>query len=541
MTLGDDRPWSPRQESFLSCQNFATVTPFCGNNLNGMLSESQQLWRLDRAASSTEPSDGAEQRKDPSFGLWCEVESNTVESRSEPEAAPDHRNTCVPRNLGRVNLIRPIGRGGMGIVWLGWHEVLRTEVAVKFILNHHLSCEVDLRERERFLIGARAAAAIRHPGLTRVLHADIVNSIPYLVMEFIPGRTIEHVLKCRGEFDQATALSIVDTAAEIVAHLHEHDVVHGDIKPENLLIDRAGELFLTDFGLACRPGPAPCFIAGTPEYMAPEMFDGTISPRSDVYSLGIMLYVLLAGRLPFSGSRDELRICHSSLAIPRAPLLRRGVNEQILRFIERVTNRNSFYRIKSAAQLITVMRSELSMFYSPGRKRERLFALLKRERRGVLPGTMGRVSASAMQARPAGDAEPTSRFGSRDNSAESSHQGANESVARMAQSKREERMRIGAASHPMSASNNPPSWFLTGESLPIVTFQNCCAVCGHCGARKLVGVGTHHCERCGTMMRLMFCGSRRVSGKRQRGSRGVAQVSRQMLSRWIQLLRMPLW
>jgi len=267
----------------------------------------------------------------------------------------------------------------MGVVWLGRHELLRTEVAVKFILPGHAGPNMDRQERERFLDGARAAANIRHPGLTRVLYADIVRGIPYLVMEHISGRTIAKVQTERGGFDCRSALCLVDAAAETIAHLHLQGVVHGDIKPSNLLLDRTGVLYVTDFGLACRAGASPKFIAGTPAYMAPEMFDGRLDPRTDVYAIGVMCYELLTGRLPFDGDRDELRMNHRFAPLPRGPLRCAGVPEAVIGLIHRATNRNPLFRIKSASRLLELMRHELHHLYNRLQGREVLFELARRQ------------------------------------------------------------------------------------------------------------------------------------------------------------------
>jgi serine/threonine protein kinase len=315
-----------------------------------------------------------------------------VSSRSIWNLAPPHvprakrKPVYVPRQIGPVELIRPIGRGGMGVVWLGRHQLLRTNVAVKFILPQHDRTEIDERDRQQFLDGARAAACIRHPGLTRILHADIVNNIPYLVMEFINGLTIEQARSRQGRFDLAAALSILDTCCGIVAHLHERYVVHGDIKSSNVLLDKTGRLYVTDFGLARRisdatvdhPSERRRFIAGTPEYMAPEMFEGQLSLRTDVYALGILAYELVCGRLPFIGQNERLWMKHKAGELPPEPLLKCGVPDPVISVIERATNLRPIYRLKCAGQLREVMRNELGGFYDCRANRQTLFGVCSR-------------------------------------------------------------------------------------------------------------------------------------------------------------------
>jgi serine/threonine protein kinase len=485
-----------------------------------MLSKSQQLGHLDGKASGPEPPDGMSRSDDPSCGLWreiaCDAEDQLPTESGSEQAAAQTRKAHVPHKLGPVALLRPIGRGGMGVVWLGWHELLRTEVAVKFILTRDTTAEADKLERERFLIGARAAASIRHPGLTRILHADIVNNIPYLVMEYVPGRTIAQVQSERGGFDLPTALSILDATAEIVAHLHEHDVVHGDIKPANLLLNRAGELYLTDFGLACSPGPAPMFIAGTPAYMAPEMFEGKVYPRSDVYALGIMAFELMTGCAPSNGDCERQGMSHAGSPLPLVLLHQRGVPNSVITFLERATNRKPLFRIKTAGQFVTILRSELSACYSPRDARERLFALL-----GGCGGQVAQTpSPSKSCSRPsephAGDADSEMT-----------------SLMRMAHRKREEQKHGSAGNRTLTRAVAPA--MNTGS-------RNFDARCGRCGRMTLTAPRELRCERCGAAMQLVSSNVRQGKADETVGVNSNAlSTSRSMLVHWIHLLRAQIW
>lgn len=339
------------------------------------------------------PAAGETGRSRSSQGFWRELEVN-VEADAPAQAASSDRPYCVPWKLGPVKLIREIGRGGMGVVWLGWHELLCTDVAVKFILTGRRDCCAASLEHERFLAGARAAAGIRHPGLTRILHADVINAIPYLVMEYISGRTIDAVHHRLRGLMLGDAIAILDTVVDIVAHLHEQEIVHGDIKPANVLLDGSGSLFVTDFGLACHADAAPAFVAGTPAYMAPEMFDGTVNPRTDVYALGIMAYELLAGRLPFDGDRDELRMSHASSPLPRSPLQQRGVPEPVIDFIEHATHRNPLFRIRTAKHMSHLLREKLISTADEGAMRNRLVTLSRRYGAASASGANGASSLS---------------------------------------------------------------------------------------------------------------------------------------------------
>src|SRR5262249_35823688 len=159
------------------------------------------------------------------------------------------------------------------------------EVAVKFLLN---AVDADDPGFQAFLVGARAAAAVRHLGLTAIHHADVVEDIPYLVMEYVAGPSAAELLAAHGALPLAPALALMLQVTDAVAELHEHGIVHRDIKPSNVLIDSNGRAYVTDFGLTCLRRDGDSRVAGTPAYMAPEMFHGQVSPRSDVFALGVM-------------------------------------------------------------------------------------------------------------------------------------------------------------------------------------------------------------------------------------------------------------
>jgi serine/threonine protein kinase len=258
----------------------------------------------------------------------------------------------VPRELGPVLLERLIGRGGMGEVWLARHTILNKQVAVKFLLN--MVADESDPSLAAFLEGARAAAALQHPGLNPVVHADIAQGVPYLVMEYVDGPTASQLLRHCGKLSPAAARIIIEDACEAVGVLHEHGIIHRDIKPSNILITRDGRAVLTDFGLACpRPvlmmGSQVEGVAGTPTYMAPEMFEKTISPRSDVYALGITALELLTGKVPFEGSFEEIREAQISNDVPQA--LMSQVPEPLRQPILQALTKKPMFRVKTAAHL----------------------------------------------------------------------------------------------------------------------------------------------------------------------------------------------
>jgi serine/threonine protein kinase len=277
---------------------------------------------------------------------------NDLTRTATPETA--YTSSSIPETVGDVDILRLLGKGGMGSVYLGRDRMLSRDVAVKFLLNV-VAGEDDPRFEE-FLHGARQAAKLRHPNLVTLYQASLTESVPYLVMEYIDGPTLRDLLRVHGGLPVAVAVRIMRDVASAVAALHESETVHRDIKPANILFDREGHLFVTDFGLSCdRPkGQGDCGrqgkVAGTPAYMSPEMFRGTVSVRSDVYALGIMFYELLAGRLPFVGSFAEIRRQHEQDAPDAEPLRARDVPAELIEIIERAAHKREMFRFKTARE-----------------------------------------------------------------------------------------------------------------------------------------------------------------------------------------------
>ena len=266
------------------------------------------------------------------------------------------------RELGPVRLVREIGRGATGVVFHGHHTVLGRDVAVKFLINVTAG-PGDADGVRRFVDEARAAAAVRHPGLTQVFHADLDGTTPYLVLEYVQGPTLRQLLDHAGHFTVPVATAVLCDVAASVSELHSRGIIHRDIKPSNVLVDKEGRVFVTDFGLALRRAhsvghgqAAEIDFAGTPAYMAGEMFEGRVSTRSDVYAMGIMAFQLLTGATPFSGTFHELRDKHLREPLPAEALRGRGVKPEVVEVIERATNKQPMFRYKTAPDFARAFR-----------------------------------------------------------------------------------------------------------------------------------------------------------------------------------------
>jgi len=211
-----------------------------------------------------------------------------------------------PREFGDYELLGELGRGGMGVVYQARQRKLQRIVALKLIpAGLWTSSEAG----RRLLEEARAAAAVRHPRIVTLYEVGEVHGQPYLAMEYVPGRSLADRLEA-GPWTPTAAAEVLLPIAEAVDALHRRSLIHRDLKPSNILLDEAGQPFVSDFGLAQMVhGPVASkersLVVGTPSYMPPEQAAGrwaAIGPRSDVYSLGAILYECLTGRPPFRAS-----------------------------------------------------------------------------------------------------------------------------------------------------------------------------------------------------------------------------------------------
>ncbi|MBK9143453.1 MAG: serine/threonine protein kinase [Candidatus Melainabacteria bacterium] len=222
-----------------------------------------------------------------------------VDSQSTPERPPIG---------GRYQIVELLGKGGAGSVYLAEHLSLGKKVAVKIITSR------EDEARERLAMEARACAALDHPGLVSVIDYGIDDDgSPFIAMEFVKGESLEALLR-QGSFAPPRALSIVRQAADALAHAHKQGVIHRDIKPSNLIVwtDQDGDdaVTIVDFGIAKALLPegemqrltSTGNVLGSPSYMSPEQIRGEeIDERSDIYSLGCLLYELLTGTKAFRG------------------------------------------------------------------------------------------------------------------------------------------------------------------------------------------------------------------------------------------------
>jgi serine/threonine protein kinase len=242
--------------------------------------------------------------------------SGTADRLTNATTPNDQSLSGIPRTgagtpelaFGRYEIVRMLGRGGMGTIYLARDSTLERLVALK--LPHHN--ELWNKEIEtRFFQEARAAAKLSHPNICTVHDAGKIEGRPYLAMEFIEGVTLAESIREAGRYSQRKAATIAWQLASALEIAHRAGVLHRDLKSSNIMLNRMGQPVVTDFGLARIMQSEDARITtagkilGTPAYSAPEQLEGEldqIGPASDVYSLGVILFEMLTGRLPFEGN-----------------------------------------------------------------------------------------------------------------------------------------------------------------------------------------------------------------------------------------------
>jgi serine/threonine-protein kinase len=253
--------------------------------------------------------------------------------------------------IGRYEIQRRLGRGGMGSVYVAHDPQLGRMVAIKVLAG-----DVEEAESlERFKREARSAAALNHPNLVTVYDFDRFESQPYLVMEYVPGRTMAEVIRRKDAITIGEKLRWLEDLCTGAGYAHRMSVVHRDIKPANLMITRSGQLKILDFGIARMLGITSNTgsMIGTPGYMAPEQIEGdTLDHRADLFSIGVVCYELLSYREAFPGETLPA-ITHSVLSREPVPLpkLVSDLHPDLVTIVERALRKNKDERFENTESM----------------------------------------------------------------------------------------------------------------------------------------------------------------------------------------------
>jgi eukaryotic-like serine/threonine-protein kinase len=254
---------------------------------------------------------------------------------------------------GRYRIQRKLGAGGMADVYLAEDQELGRRVAIKILNGRHAN---DDQFIERFRREAKNAAALNHPNIVSIYDRGEAEETYYIAMEFLDGRTLKELIVSRGAAPINVAIEYARQILSALRFAHRHGIVHRDIKPHNVLVDGEGRVKVTDFGIA-RAGTSQMTeagsIVGTAQYLSPEQArGGEVDPRSDLYSLGIVLYELLTGKTPFDGETPvEIAMKHLSTA-PKPPSnLRPDVPPELDMVVMRALAKNPDDRYESADEM----------------------------------------------------------------------------------------------------------------------------------------------------------------------------------------------
>jgi Tol biopolymer transport system component len=264
---------------------------------------------------------------------------------------PCHDSSDLPVDTwGPLKIIEHIGRGTFGDVYRAWDSRLDREVALKILRRKERN---DATHASTVIEEGRLLARVRHPNVVTVYGAERVNGRVGVWMEFVHGKSLEEELRDHGPFDVDRVIKIALDLSGALSTVHRAGLIHGDVKAQNVLCDREGRFVLTDFGAGIelneRPDGAACELAGTPLCIAPEVLVGQpASPRTDLYSLGVLLYHLLTGTYPVCGrSLKEVREAHADGT--RVPLhqARPDLRQDLVRVIDRALDPDPRVRYES--------------------------------------------------------------------------------------------------------------------------------------------------------------------------------------------------
>ena len=231
--------------------------------------------------------------------------ARAADGRAAPRL-PAPRRRPRPQRLGRYQLEREIGRGAMGVVYLGRDTAINRMVAIKAIPLASEFSDAELVEaRSRFFREAETAGRLNHPNIVTIYDVGEERGLAYIAMEYLKGRHLSDYAKSDNLLEPRKVLEIIGRTAEALGFAHKQQVVHRDIKPANLMYDPSTDMLkITDFGIARLTGAGSTrtgIVLGTPSFMSPEQLEGrTVTGHSDLFSLGVSLFQLLTGQLPFT-------------------------------------------------------------------------------------------------------------------------------------------------------------------------------------------------------------------------------------------------
>ena len=302
-----------------------------------------------------------------------------MESPTQPVPTQAPRPRAEPSDLfvgtvvdGRYQVLSRLARGGMASVYEAVDTRLDRVVALKIM---HAALAEDPDFVARFRREARAAAQLSHPNVVAVFDQGEADGLPYLTMEFVPGRTLRDVLREYGSLTPEQALTILDPVLEALAAAHDAGFVHRDVKPENVLISDDGRVKVTDFGLARAvtnvTAATQGMLIGTVAYLSPEHVErGDADARSDVYGAGICLFEMVTGQVPYGGENPlSVAYQHVNADVPPPSSLRPSIPPDVDALVATATRRDPAARYPDCRAFLADVRRVRATLPKPSRSR----------------------------------------------------------------------------------------------------------------------------------------------------------------------------
>ena len=262
---------------------------------------------------------------------------------------------------GRYELIEKIGEGGMAVVYKAKDRLLNRYVAIKILRPEFTQDEQFL---DSFKRESQAAAGLQHPNIVSIYDVGRTGNINFIVMELVDGRPLSDFIKEKGRLDYKTTIDIAKQMASALSIAHKHQIIHRDVKPHNIMITSDGVAKLTDFGIARAVSNATMVadtskIIGSVHYFSPEQARGAyVDERSDIYSLGIVMFEMLTGRVPFDGETPvEVALKHINDDVPSPAKLVPGIPPALDKVVLKATDKYQTERYKSADEMLEALKN----------------------------------------------------------------------------------------------------------------------------------------------------------------------------------------
>ena len=358
-------------------EKFVATHPEIAGELRSLIEAEAQLRKFAGADRTAAPGGRADSDPDASTRSFALHGQETIAPQAQPMRPGGGDEGRLKEQFGRYRIVRVLGQGAMGTVYLAEDTQLKRQVALK---TPHFEKDPTGELLERLYREARAAATLRHPNICPVYDVGEIDGTHYISMAYIEGHPLSAFVRSNKRQPERQILIVIRKLAQALQEAHDHKIVHRDLKPANIMVDKRGEPLIMDFGLARHARPDEDvrlthsgMLVGTPAYMAPEQVDADptkIGPATDQYSLGVILYELLTGQLPFRGSMMAVLGQIVTKEAPAPGQSREGLDPRIDAICLRMMAKNAADRFPSlsavADELATILKNPVPGGPSPG-------------------------------------------------------------------------------------------------------------------------------------------------------------------------------